>query len=58
MEYRINERYSYTESCDLQGRTYYELWDYSHTHGRGSLRGPICSATSYNLDEITSIAIA
>ena len=56
MEHRINERYTYTEQRDLQGRTFYELWDYSRMHGRGTMRGPMCAATSYNLSEIKSKA--
>lgn len=56
MEHRINERYAYTEQRDLQGRTYYELWDYHRMHGRGTMRGPVCAATSYSLDEIKSKA--
>lgn len=49
---KINERFSYTESADLQGRTYYELWDNNRMHGQGALCSPICVATSYNLNEI------
>ena len=55
MEHRINERYAYTEARDVQGRTFYELWDYSRLHGRGSLRGPTCVRTSYDLSEVISI---
>ena len=55
MEHRINARYSYTEACDLQGRTYYELWDYGRMHGRGSLRGPTCVLETYDLSEVMSI---
>jgi len=58
MTYRINGRYSYTETHDLQGRLYYDLWDNSRMHGRGSLRGPMWVTASYNLDEIKSIANA
>lgn len=56
MEHRINERYTYTVSHDLQGRPYYDLWDNNRMHGLGSMRGPVCAATSYNLSKIKSIA--
>lgn len=55
-EHRINDRYSYTEERDLQGRVFYELWDHWCMHGQGSLRGPICVNTSYNLSEIVSVS--
>lgn len=55
MEHRISERYSYTEARDLQGRTYYELWDYGRMHGRGRLRSPTCVKETYDLSEVLSI---
>lgn len=54
-EHRINERYSYTEERDVQGRVFYDLWDNSRMHGKGSLRGPICVKTSYSLSEVVCI---
>ena len=55
MEHRISERYSYTEARDLQGRTFYELWDYGRMHGRGRLRSPTCVKETYDLSEVLSI---
>ena len=55
MEHRISERYSYTEARDLQGRTFYELWDYGRMHGRGRLRSPTCIGETYDLSEVLSI---
>ena len=56
MVHYINEQYAYSESKDMQGKTYYDLWDFSVLHGQGSLRGPKCVATSYNLNEILNKA--